>query len=143
MAETKVRGSQIQSGSIDGEQVKAKGIPVGDLDGTGQTQDYVLVVQADESIAAQERVAKAETMDDGGGNTATAANVKDAVDKKHAQLHVSSHYNGGSDELSLDKMEADADVEFNQNQALQFVLENRTSDPGSPVNGQMWFRTNL
>ncbi len=34
-------------------------------------------------------------------------------------------------------------VEFNQQQALQFVIENRTSDPGSPVEGQTWIRTDL
>jgi hypothetical protein len=36
-----------------------------------------------------------------------------------------------------------APVEFSQEQALQFVLENRTSDPGSPVTGQIWIRTDL
>ena len=35
------------------------------------------------------------------------------------------------------------DVEFNQNQGLQFVVENRTSDPASPVTGQLWIRTDL
>lgn len=34
-------------------------------------------------------------------------------------------------------------VEFNQQQALQLVIENRTSDPGSPVTGQIWLRTDL
>lgn len=34
-------------------------------------------------------------------------------------------------------------MEFNQHQALQFRLENRTSDPGSPAVGQMWLRTDL
>lgn len=36
-----------------------------------------------------------------------------------------------------------ASVEFAQQQALQFVVENRTSDPASPVPGQLWFRTDL
>lgn len=36
-----------------------------------------------------------------------------------------------------------AAVEFAQQQALQFVVENRTSDPGSPVPGQLWLRTDL
>lgn len=36
-----------------------------------------------------------------------------------------------------------ASVEFDQQQALQFVVENRTSDPSSPVPGQLWFRTDL
>lgn len=34
-------------------------------------------------------------------------------------------------------------AQFNQLQALQFVVENRTSDPGSPVTGQLWLRTDL
>jgi hypothetical protein len=34
-------------------------------------------------------------------------------------------------------------IEFNQKQGLQFVVENRTADPASPVAGQMWFRTDL
>ncbi len=36
-----------------------------------------------------------------------------------------------------------ADVDFNQHQGLEFVVENRTSDPGSPVTGQLWIRTDL
>lgn len=36
-----------------------------------------------------------------------------------------------------------ASVDFVQQQALQFVVENRTSDPASPVPGQLWFRTDL
>lgn len=36
-----------------------------------------------------------------------------------------------------------ASVQFAQQQALQFVIENRTSDPGSPVAGQLWLRTDL
>lgn len=34
-------------------------------------------------------------------------------------------------------------MDFNQQQTLQFVLENRTSDPASPVSGQIWLRTDL
>lgn len=36
-----------------------------------------------------------------------------------------------------------ASVDFLQQQALQFTIENRTSDPGSPVAGQIWLRTDL
>lgn len=36
-----------------------------------------------------------------------------------------------------------ANQDFQKNQALQFVVENRTSDPTSPVAGQMWLRTDL
>lgn len=34
-------------------------------------------------------------------------------------------------------------VEFAQQQALQFRVENRTSDPGSPAVGEIWLRTDL
>jgi hypothetical protein len=36
-----------------------------------------------------------------------------------------------------------ASMDFNQQQSLQFVIENRTSDPGSPATGQIWLRTDL
>lgn len=36
-----------------------------------------------------------------------------------------------------------ASLDFAQQQTLQFVIENRTSDPGSPVAGQLWLRTDL
>ena len=36
-----------------------------------------------------------------------------------------------------------AAVDFDQQQAVNFVVENRTSDPASPVEGQIWLRTDL
>lgn len=36
-----------------------------------------------------------------------------------------------------------ASMDFNDQQAVRFVLENRTSDPGSPVSGSIWLRTDL
>jgi hypothetical protein len=36
-----------------------------------------------------------------------------------------------------------ASVDFVQQQALQFRIENRTSDPGSPAVGEIWLRTDL
>lgn len=36
-----------------------------------------------------------------------------------------------------------ASLDFAQQQTLQFVVENRTTDPGAPVTGQMWLRTDL
>lgn len=36
-----------------------------------------------------------------------------------------------------------ASVDFDQQQATQFCIENRTSDPGSPAVGQIWLRTDL
>ena len=37
----------------------------------------------------------------------------------------------------------DGTVELNQQQALQLVVENRTDEPGAPVNGQIWLRSDL
>jgi hypothetical protein len=34
-------------------------------------------------------------------------------------------------------------VNFNSQQALNFRIENRTSDPASPTSGQIWLRTDL
>lgn len=36
-----------------------------------------------------------------------------------------------------------ASVDFAQQQALRFRIENRTSDPGSPAVGEIWLRTDL
>lgn len=47
-------------------------------------------------------------------------------------------------DLTLDAIPAPAaSIDFVQQQALNFVIENRTSDPASPVEGQMWNRTDL
>lgn len=37
----------------------------------------------------------------------------------------------------------DGSVEFIKQQALQLVVENRTDDPGTPADGQIWLRTDL
>lgn len=37
----------------------------------------------------------------------------------------------------------DGSVEFATQQALQLAVENRTDDPASPVDGQIWLRTDL
>ncbi len=56
-----------------------------------------------------------------------------------AAAHASRHKNGGADELLLHELgEPTASVEFAQQQALQFVIENRANDPVSPVSGQLW-----
>ena len=36
-----------------------------------------------------------------------------------------------------------SDIDFNQNEAIAMAIENRTSDPGSPVTGQIWLRVDL
>lgn len=37
----------------------------------------------------------------------------------------------------------DGAVEFATQQALQLAVENRIDDPGAPVDGQVWLRTDL
>ena len=47
-------------------------------------------------------------------------------------------------DLTLDAIDAPvASVNFADQQALSFRIENRTSDPVSPTTGQVWLRTNL
>lgn len=36
-----------------------------------------------------------------------------------------------------------AEMDCNQKQMVSMVIENRTSDPSSPVEGQIWLRTDL
>ena len=58
--------------------------------------------------------------------------------------HAPSHKAGGSDELKLHEFgDPTASVQFAQQQALQFRIENRTSDPVSPAVGEIWIRTDL
>jgi len=37
----------------------------------------------------------------------------------------------------------DGSVEFNKQQVLQLAVENRTSEPDTPNDGQIWLRTDL
>jgi len=47
-------------------------------------------------------------------------------------------------DLKLNQIDAPTgSVDFSQQQSLQFRIENRTSDPGSPAVGQIWLRTDL
>jgi len=47
-------------------------------------------------------------------------------------------------DLNLSTIDAPTgSVNFADQQALSFRIENRTSDPGSPTIGQMWIRTDL
>lgn len=58
--------------------------------------------------------------------------------------HATSHQSGGSDALTLNSLANPvASVQFSQQQALQFRVENRTSDPGAPAVGEVWLRTDL
>lgn len=59
------------------------------------------------------------------------------------QSRVASLESGGTTP-TLDAVPAPvASVDFDQQQAINFVVENRTDDPASPVPGQLWFRTDL
>lgn len=37
----------------------------------------------------------------------------------------------------------DGAVDFNKQQAVALIIENRTEDPSTPANGQIWLRTDL
>lgn len=58
--------------------------------------------------------------------------------------HATSHKLGGSDVILLHEFGLPTGtVAFNDQQASSFRLENRTSDPVSPTEGQIWLRTDL
>lgn len=58
--------------------------------------------------------------------------------------HATSHKLGGSDVILLNEFgNPTGSVNFNDQQATSFRVENRTSDPGSPTVGQLWLRTDL
>jgi hypothetical protein len=42
-----------------------------------------------------------------------------------------------------DLLPPDGPVNFAQQEATSLIIENRTSDPSSPVEGQIWLRTDL
>ena len=42
-----------------------------------------------------------------------------------------------------DHVAPDGNVDFNDRQAIDFILENRTDDTGMTVTGQVWFRTDV
>ena len=44
---------------------------------------------------------------------------------------------------SVVQLKTATDIDFQQEESKQFVIENRTDDPSSPVTGQIWFRTDL
>jgi len=58
--------------------------------------------------------------------------------------HAASHKLGGGDVILLNEFgNPTGSIEFNQQQGLQFRLENRTSDPVSSAVGEIWLRTDL
>lgn len=55
-----------------------------------------------------------------------------------------SHSHSAGDLPSLNNLTAPSgSVNFNDQQATSFRIENRTSDPGTPTVGQLWLRTDL
>lgn len=61
-----------------------------------------------------------------------------------AAAHAASHKSAGGDSIRLDEFAAPSgSVNFNDQQATSFRIENRTSDPASPTVGQLWLRTDL
>lgn len=67
--------------------------------------------------------------------------------KQGEQVAHSEVVGGGGTSLHSHKLNQctapDGNVDFNQKQALTLVIENRTDDPGTPVDGQIWLRTDL
>lgn len=79
-------------------------------------------------------------------NTANLILEGDArlADARTPTAHAASHKLLGSDPILLNEFgNPTGSVEFNQQQALQFRIENRTNDPVSPAVGQIWLRTDL
>jgi len=74
------------------------------------------------------------------GGTVTDAKISDVAWGK--LTGVPSTFAPASHALSAHTAAA-ASVDFGQQQAIAFRIENRTSDPGSPATGQIWLRTDL
>lgn len=89
--------------------------------------------------------AHAASHQNGGSDEISVAGLSGLLaDSQTPLAHAASHKDGGSDVLLLHEFgDPTSSVEFAQQQALQFRLENRTSDPGSPAVGQVWLRTDL
>lgn len=66
------------------------------------------------------------------------------ADGDYGDITVSSTGTVWTLDLNLATIDAPtASVGFAQQQATQFRIENRTSDPGSPAVGEIWLRTDL
>lgn len=87
----------------------------------------------------------AATHQDGGPDEINVTGLSGLLaDPQTPLAHAPSHKEGGADQLRLHELaDPTASVEFAQQQALQFRIENRTSDPGAPAEGQVWLRTDL
>lgn len=65
--------------------------------------------------------------------TITVSNLSTSLSTSYANVNLSN----------LSAVVVNTHMNFNGKQAITFVVENRTSDPTSPVAGQMWFRTDI
>lgn len=58
--------------------------------------------------------------------------------------HAITHKLGGSDPILLNELGLPIlSVNFNNQEAINFRVENRTSDPVAPEVGRLWIRTDL
>jgi hypothetical protein len=74
------------------------------------------------------------------GTLSAQTDLQSALDAKADDSTLAATVQGYTLDTFADPVAA---VGFNGQQALAFVIENRTSDPGSPVTGQIWIRTDL
>lgn len=97
----------------------------------------------DEGLVVNESGADSDTRVEGSSDAnllfvdASTDRIGIGTNTPSVKLHVS-----GSMEVSS-SMEVGGNVEFNQNELLQPVIDKLSSDPGSPVIGQIWYRTDL
>ncbi|QLG29983.1 hypothetical protein HUG10_20465 (plasmid) [Halorarum halophilum] len=67
----------------------------------------------------------------------------DTLDGSHASAFATAGHNHDSEYVDLNGDIMAGTLNMDQNETTNFVLENRTSDPASPVEGQMWVRSDL
>lgn len=80
----------------------------------------------------------------GVGASTSVPTRADADTRYAAFTHAATHKLAGADVLLLHELGLPTgSVAFNDQQALSFRVENRTSDPVSPTVGQVWLRTDL
>lgn len=93
----------------------------------------------------QTPAAHASSHQNGGGDEISVAGLSGVLaDPQTPAAHATSHKSGGGDSIKLNEFaDPTGSVNFNGQQALAFRIENRTSDPGSPADGQIWLRTDL
>ena len=92
-----------------------------------------------------------QTSVSGNAGTATALQTGRTIGITGAITYTSPSFNGTGNvtasstlNTTLDAIPvAVASVNFNDQQATSFRVENRTSDPGTPTTGQIWLRTDL